>query len=137
MEFPFSTTWYAHRVSYGETDAMGVLYHAEYIHIFERSRGELSRYYRCPYRYIEEQGIMLPVRDVECRYRSPARYDDLIYVQVGITEWGRASVRFGYAMYAEDKKTFLAEGMTHHACANLQGKPVPVPAWLKKAFSGE
>lgn len=135
MEFPEPCVWFAHRVSYGETDAMSVLYYAEYLHIFERSRNELSRVCQCSYKYIEENGIMLPVVEAHCRYRSPARYDDLIQVQVAITEWKRASVRFSYAVYDEERKKLLAEGMTLHAIATLQGKPVAVPDWLKTAFS--
>ncbi len=127
--------WLAHRISFGETDAMGVLYHAEYIHIFERARGEFSRALGCPYTQIEQNGISLPVREVECRYRSPARYDDLVQVRVEISEWRRASVRFSYAMYDEPRQRLLAEAMTLHACVNPQAKPVPVPDWLRQAFS--
>ena len=134
MECPRPDAWLAHRVSYGETDAMGVLYHAEYIHIFERSRGELSRACQCSYKSVEARGIMLPVREAQCRYRVPARYDDLIQVHVAISEWKRASVRFAYEIYDETRKVLLAEGMTLHACANMQGRPVPVPLWLREAF---
>lgn len=133
--FPQPFAWLAHRVSYGETDAMTVLYHAEYIHIFERSRGEFSRQHGMDYRQIEAGGIMLPVREAYCRYRSPARYDDLVQVQVAISEWKRASVRFVYAMYDESRHILLAEGSTEHACVNLEGRPVPIPNWLKTAFS--
>lgn len=135
MEFPAPDAWLAHRVSYGETDAMGVLYYAEYIHIFERARGEFSHVCGCSYKEIEERGIILPVREVQCRYRSPARYDDLIQAHVAISEWGRASVRFVYALYDETRQKLLAEGMTQHAIVNRTGKPVPVPDWLKQAFS--
>lgn len=135
MEFPPPCAWLAHRVSYGETDAMGVLYHSEYIHIFERSRGELSRAYNCPYKTIEAKGLMLPVVEVHCRYRSPARYDDLIEVNVRISEWKRASVRFEYAVYDTLRAKILAEGMTLHACTNTEGRPVPIPQWLKDAYS--
>ena len=135
MDFPRPSAWLAHRVSYGETDAMGVLYHSEYIHIFERSRGEFSRACKCSYKFIEENGIMLPVVEVQCRYRSPARYDDLIQVHVGISEWKRASVRFIYEIFDESREKKLAEGMTLHACTTLQGRPVGVPDWLKRAYS--
>jgi len=134
MEFSKPDTWLSHRVSYGETDAMGVLYHAEYIHIFERSRGELSRFCGMGYNFIEERGILLPVREVQCRYRSPARYDDLMQIHVAIGEWGRASVRFIYAAYDESRTRLLAEGMTQHAVVNREGRPVPVPDWLKEVF---
>lgn len=135
MEFPFPDAWLAHRVSYGETDAMGVLYYAEYIHIFERARGEFSRARGMGYNSIEQRGILLPVREVSCRYRSPARYDDLLQVRVAISEWGRASVRFVYALYDEERTRLLAEGMTQHAVVNREGRPVAVPDWLKAVFA--
>lgn len=134
MTFPTPDAWLAHRVSYGETDAMSVLYHSEYIHIFERSRGEYSRACGLSYNLIEQKGVMLPVREVQCRYRSPARYDDLVQVHVAISEWGRASVRFIYKLYDEARIKLLAEGMTHHAVVNREGRPIPVPDWLKDAY---
>ena len=127
--------WYAHRVSYGETDTMGVLYYAEYMHIFERARSELIRSRGMSYRQVEERGLYLPVREAQCRYRAPARYDDLTYVHAWISDWGRASVTFTYEFFAEDKKTFLAAGMTQHACVGKDGRPVPVPGWLKEALT--
>ena len=135
QEFSSPDAWLAHRVSYGETDAMGVLYYAEYIHIFERARGEFSHVCGCSYKEIEERGIILPVREAQCRYRSPAHYDDLLQVHVAIAEWGRASVRFVYEVWNEDRTKLLAEGMTQHAMVNREGKPVAVPGWLKQAFS--
>lgn len=132
--FPSPETWYPHRVSYGETDAMQVLYYAEYLHLFERSRSQFIRERGMSYNTVEERGLYLPVREAGARYRRPARYDDLIYVRVGISDWGRASVVFTYEVYAEDKKTLHATGMTQHACVNAQGRPVAVPDWLKELF---
>lgn len=78
----------------------------------------------------------MPVREAQCRYRSPAHYDDLIWVQIAISDWKRASVRFAYRMYNEDRSLLLAEGMTEHAVYDReQGRPVAVPGWLKEAFS--
>lgn len=124
--------WHAHRVSYGETDTMGVLYYAEYLHIFERARSSLIREKGMSYTDVEKRGIYLPVREAHCRYRAPARYDDLVQVRVWISDWGRASVTFAYEMFAEDKKTLLASGTTQHACVAMHGRPVPVPDWLRE-----
>lgn len=126
-----SAIWHPHRVSYGETDTMGVLYYAEYMHIFERARSTLIRERGMSYTVVERRGIYLPVREAYCRYRAPARYDDLVYVRVWISEWRRASVTFSYELYAEDKTAQLATGMTQHAVVDPSGKPVAVPAWLK------
>lgn len=71
-DFPTPETWFPHRVSYGETDCMGVLYYAEYLHIFERARSAFIRERGMSYADVEKRGIILPVREAQCRYRSPA-----------------------------------------------------------------
>ena len=83
------------------------------------------------YRQVEERGLFLPVREASCRYRRPARYDDLIWIRAGITEWSRASLTFEYEIYDEEKKTIMATGSTQHACVDAKGKPVAVPEWFR------
>jgi acyl-CoA thioester hydrolase, YbgC/YbaW family len=123
--------WHPHRVSYGETDCMGVLYHAEYLHIFERARSTYIREKGMSYTLVEERGVYLPVREAYCRYRAPARYDDMTFVRAWISDWGRASATFSYEFFAEDKKTLLATGLTQHAFVTGEGKPVRAPEWLR------
>lgn len=130
-DFPTPQIWMAHRVSYGETDAMGVVYYAEYFHLFERARGEYIRRCGMSYAQVEKRGIFLPVREAQCRYRSPARYDDNVLVRTAISQWGRASLRYVYEIWNEDKTTLLVTGMTQHAVTSREGRPVPVPDWLR------
>ena len=134
IEFPEKSSWYHHFVSYGETDTMGVLYYAEYLHIFERARSFYIREYGMSYAEVENRGIILPVREATCRYRAPIRFDDEIWVHVGITEWKRASMKFSYEVWNAGKTTLHATGMTEHAAVNPEGKPVRVPGWLKDMF---
>lgn len=134
--FPSPESWLPHHVSYGETDAMGILYYAEYLHLFERSRALFIRERGLSYREVEARGVFLPVREAQCRYRSPARFDDLIWVRLGIREWGRASMVFIYEIHNENRTRLLATGMTEHACVNGENKPVRVPEWLKDLFGG-
>ncbi len=133
-EFPTPHSWLVHSVSYGETDAMGVVYYAEYLHFFERSRSLFIRERGMSYAEVEERGIYLPVREASCRYRIPAQYDDQLNIQVGINEWKRASIKFIYNIYKEDRSTLVATGFTEHACVNKDGRPVRVPEWLKEIF---
>lgn len=126
--------WMQHRVSYGETDTMGVLYYAEYLHIFERGRSAFIRAFGMSYKDAEARGLYLPVRESQCRYRSPARYDDLLNLVTIATDWRRASLVFRYRLYSEDRSTLLAEGFTQHACVDGTGKPVAVPSWFKEQF---
>ena len=136
-DFPTPDVWLAHRVSYGETDTMGYLYYAEYLHLFERSRSEYIREMGMSYAEVERLGIMLPVREAQCRYRRPARYDDLIHIRAGIAEVRRASLVFVYNVMDAERKTLLAEGMTEHACTGRDGRPVRPPEWFVKLMRGE
>ena len=133
--FPTPHTWLEHYISYGETDAMGVLYNAEYLHLFERARSKHCRDMGISYKTIEERGVMLPLRQAHCRYRSPARYDDHVQICCGISEWSRASLTFVYEMYDESRTLLLAEGLTEHACVSPEGRPFRIPEWLKETFS--
>lgn len=130
-EVPSQGIWFVHRVSYGETDTMGVVYYAEYLHIFERARGEFIRSYGMSYAEVEQRGVFLPVREAQCRYRKPARYDDLLHVHTSISQWSRASLSFVYEVRNADKSQILTTGSTQHAIVDSAGKPIAVPQWLR------
>lgn len=132
--FPEPSCWLAHRVSYGETDAMGVVYYANYLHLFERGRGELIRGLGFSYATVEERGIFLPVREANCRYLAPARYDEIIHIHTGLAAQSRASLSFVYEITNADQSAVLTRGSTQHAVVNATGKPVRVPEWLQALF---
>ncbi len=134
-EFPAVDSWYSHFVSYGETDMMGVLYYAEYLHIFERARSLIIREHGMSYAEVEKRGIILPVREAQCRYRAPIHFDDEIFVRVGIGTMKRVSIPFMYEVWNKDKTILHATGMTEHAVVNPEGKPTRVPEWLKELFT--
>ena len=131
-EFPAPDTWFKLFVSYGETDAMGVVYYGNYPHWFERARGQFMRERGLSYAEVERRGIMLPVREMSVRYLAPARYDEEVLVRAGISQWGRASVNFVYQVLGPpDCSKLLCLGSTQHACVDASGRPMAVPAWLK------
>lgn len=130
-DFPCPEIWMEHRVSYGETDCMGVMYYAQYFYLFERSRNEFIRHLGMSYAEIEKKGVILPVRDAHCRYKLPCRYDDLVLVRAAISEWGRASLRFVYELWNADKTKILATGETQHAVVNREGQPIAMPDWFR------
>ena len=75
-----------YRVPYADTDQMGVVYYANYLEYFERSRTEMLRSVGLPYSELEKQGIFLPVSEAYCRYLAPARYDDLLTFRSRVSE---------------------------------------------------
>ncbi|MFP4391650.1 MAG: acyl-CoA thioesterase [Desulfohalobiaceae bacterium] len=133
--FPRLYSEWRHMVSYGETDAMAVVYYGNYLHWFEQARSNFLRKQGLSYATIEAKGLMLPVREAFCRYRSPARYDQEIGVLAGIGKWNRASLTFFYLVYNHSEQgRLMSKGYTEHACVSLDGRPVAVPGWIKQVL---
>jgi acyl-CoA thioester hydrolase len=114
------------RVRYGETDQMGVVYYANYYTWFEIGRNEFFRELGFSYRALEIEGLFLPVVESHCKYKSPARYDDLIRVQTKLVSLENATLRFDYNIVNKEKGKDLAEGYTIHAFVDKRGRPVPL-----------
>ena len=65
------------RVRYAETDKMGYLYYGHYAKLYEIGRSEMIRDLGITYKHLEDElNIMMPVLQLSCRYRLPAKYDD-------------------------------------------------------------
>jgi acyl-CoA thioester hydrolase len=111
------------RVIYGDTDQMGVVYHANYFRYFEFSRMEFFRARGGNYREMEEQGFQLPIVEVSAQYKAPARYDDLLVIRPTLSELRRASVVFTYEVHRDgEPSSLLCTGRTVHACMGRDGK---------------
>ncbi len=125
------------RVIYGDTDQMGVVYYANYLRFFEAARNEFIRAKGLRYRDFEaEHGLLLPVVEAAVHYRQPARYDDLVTVEISLTEARRASARFGYRVLRGEE--LLATGHTVHACVDLDGRVQRMPReLLERLGAGE
>ena len=80
------------RVIFGDTDQMGVVYYANYLRYFEASRAEYLRQLGSSGKHLDELGIALPVVEAHCRYRSPAHYDDLLDIELTVSEKRAASM---------------------------------------------
>jgi acyl-CoA thioester hydrolase len=103
------------RVRYAETDQMGVVYHSNYVIWFEVGRVELLRQLGFTYREMEGQdGILLAVADLRCRFKQPARYDDLLCIRTRLLNVRGSLVHFGYEILRDEDGLLLAEGETMH-----------------------
>ena len=118
------------RVIYADTDAMGIVYHTNYIKWFEIGRTELLRSVGIVYAEMEAQGYNLPLTEVYCNYLFPAKYDQIIVVETELEYLKRASMKFIYTIWNEDREKALVEGYTIHACTNNLGKIVRIPSFI-------
>lgn len=123
------------RVRYGETDQMGVAYYGRYLDWFEMGRTELCRSYGRTYRDWEAEGILLPVVEAGCRYKSSLFYDDEITIETHISEVTNVSVTFRCRVFRAADGKLAAEGWTRHAFVSKDGRLLrrgnPLADWMR------
>lgn len=118
------------RVRYGETDQMGVVYHANYAVYFEVGRTEWLREFGLSYNAMEKEGIMLPVISLSINYKNSARYDDVLKVKTQLKKMPTASIEFDYELI-NDKGQLLATGNTVLAFIDsTRNRPTRCPKYL-------
>ena len=123
------------RVRYAETDQMGVVYYANYLVWFEVGRTDLLRQNGWSYREMEVDGYSLPVIDVLCTYKAPAKYDDEIEVRTTGEMVSPVRMQFNYEVVRMADHGVLAVGSTVHATLDRAGKPCRLPERVRALFS--
>jgi acyl-CoA thioester hydrolase len=111
------------KIYYDDTDAGGVVYHANYLKYFERGRSEYMRQRAIDPTEIAKSGLMFVIVRAEISYISPARYGDTLIVETFIDEISHASITFGYKIYLSIRSTqtgnkLLVTGKTKIAMVN-------------------
>ncbi len=116
------------RVRYYETDAQGRVHHASYLNYFEAGRVELLRAAGFSYRQLEEEGTLLVVSEISCKYFLPAFYDDLLRLRTTTVRAKGVRIAHDYQLFrAAD---LLAEGRSIVACVDRSGNVCRLPEWL-------
>ncbi|MDA0660363.1 MAG: thioesterase family protein [Planctomycetota bacterium] len=121
------------RVRYDDADPMGFLHHAKYLTYFEMGRTELLRAAGGNYREMEASGLLVVVVKAECRYRKPARYDDLLTIRTSVSAVSMAKIEHEYQVLRDHD--CLATGRVTLAVIDRTGKVQPVPAWFRETHA--
>lgn len=121
------------RVAFADTDAMGVVWHGNYLRWFEMGRTELMRPTELPYPALVGRGIHLPVIEALVRYRKPARYDDLLIVRIGRILAGGVRLRIDYRI--ECGAALIVDGHTEHAFTDATGRVIRPPRDVQETFA--
>tara|TARA_B110000285_G_scaffold172609_1_gene193337 strand:- start:527 stop:934 length:408 start_codon:yes stop_codon:yes gene_type:complete len=99
------------RVRYGETDQMGYCYYGNYAQYFEVGRVETLRKLGMSYKELEDNGYMLPVSEMNVKYKAPALYDDNLMITTTIEETKGARIYFSYTIH-NSKGELISEATT-------------------------
>lgn len=120
---------YRHRVTYAECTVGNHIYHSRYLDLLEAARGEFLRHVGFPLTALQDAGAIFPVLEARLRYVRPARYDDLLVIEVELIELEGVRLGVLHRVKREDG-TLLAEAETRHVCTRLDDKPRRFPPEL-------
>lgn len=134
------------RVRYSECDPMGVVHHASYIPWLEMGRTELLRDAGVSYSQLERAGVFLVIVKLECSYKRPGRYDDLIEVRTRVISPpspSRVKIRHEYEVFRAESTggqgeigDLLLSASSLLACVDRTGRPAALPDWLVTGGAG-
>ncbi len=117
------------RVWYKHTDQMGICHHSNYICYYEAVRSEFMRAVGLPFAEVERRGIMMPILEVQSKYRKPAYYDELLTVRITLHELPVTRLDLDYEIYNE-RGELLNTGRTQLGFIHSDTRrPCRCPEW--------
>jgi acyl-CoA thioester hydrolase len=120
-------------VRFAETDAAGIAHHSAYLVWFEAARVAYLAEHAGGYQALRDEGIELPVVEINVRYFAPARFDDRLRIHARIFDLRGARFRCQYLVERDGER--LAEGASLHALVDSGTfRPTRMPSWLKEAI---
>jgi acyl-CoA thioester hydrolase len=123
------------RVRYAETDRMGYVYYGNYATYFEVARVEALRQLGVTYKSLEDQGILLPVRNFSIEYKKPAHYDDVLDIHTTIQLQSPTTLLFEYTTKRGDE--LLNTAQTTLVFVDAQsGRPMRCPEHIHDLIAG-
>ncbi len=132
MEFKTSI-----EVRYSETDAMGIVYHANYLPWFEIARAHLLKEIGFPYTEIEAQGYLAPVLNFNLEYGLPCRYGDMVDVYTTVSKTSPVRTVYSYRVFLKDENPDTAKprvtGSSTHCIVDAKSfKPLSMKKVMPK-----
>ena len=115
---------YRRRVQYYETDGMGIVHHANYIHWMEEARIDFMDQLGYPYARMEAEGVGSPVRSMQCEYKKPCAFGDSVDVAVTIVAFNGVILTIGYEMRRCSDGALVFSGKSEHVFVNREGRLV-------------
>jgi acyl-CoA thioester hydrolase len=125
------------RIYYEDTDAGGVVYHANYIKYMERARTEYFRSHGLFVAELAVNGFLFPVVRLEIDFKAPAFHDDLISVTTCPTRVGGSSVTLRQNVIRQNDGKMLTEGLVTLACMGPSLKARRIPLGIREMLETE
>ena len=123
------------RVTWVDTDAAQVVHYSNYFRFFERTEEEFYRQSGFSFTHTAKRGLWFPRVEAFCQYKKPARFNDLLEVELTIEEMREKSVKFGFKVFNEETTVLLATGYVVIVAADKQtGRATKIPEDIVEKF---
>ena len=121
------------RVRYAECDPQGVVFNSHYLAFFDINITELWRAAFGSYQAMIDRGVDIVVAQAAVSFRAPARFDELLRLEIAVTRLGNTSITTAHRVLRDGE--LLAEGELHHVAVELPGlAKTPIPDWLRQGL---
>ncbi len=120
-------------MTYAECTVGNHIYHSRYLDLLEAARGEFLRHAGFPLLPLQESGVIFPVIEARVRYLRPARYDDVLIIELQLIQLEGVRLGVLHRVKLEDGTPVL-EAETRHVCTRLDDKPRRIPPELVSAL---
>lgn len=122
-----------YRVSYADCTAVNHVYHSRYLDILDRARGEFFRSVNCTFLQLQQEDVIFPVAECRMKFMAAARYDDLLTIEMWLSQLGRVRLSFTSCIL-DAQGNRLIEAYTKHGCTHVDGTLCRIPAALAAAL---
>ncbi len=113
---------YRRAINYYETDKMGIVHHANYLHYLEESRINFLDSNSLSYALLESKGIYSPTSKISISYKKPVTYGDVIEVETYLAEVSPVRFVFNYVIKNQKTGELVAEASSEHCFADKDGR---------------
>lgn len=124
------------RVRYSETDRMGVVYHGNYVPYFEIGRVEWLRSKGISYKWMEDNGVALPIVSMTVNFKKPARYDELLTVRTIFKSQESVKIEFDFEIYGKSGDLLTTAYFMLVFVDTKSGRPIVPPDYVASLLEG-
>ncbi len=122
-------------VRYAETDQMGIVHHSNYAVWFEIGRTDFLKSVGVSNTNIEAKGVLLPLYEMNCKFKTPAKYEDDILVITTLKSISYFRISFSYQLINALNNVTIATGETMHAWTDKKLKPINAQKAIPDIYS--
>ena len=126
---------YTRKINYYETDRMGVVHHSNYIRFLEEARCEWLNEYDLSMAILEENGITIPVLEVNCKYKNHVTLDDVISIKPSIKEFNGVRMTVFYEVKEEKTGKIVIEAETKHCFTDKTLRPINLKKYNEEIYN--